>query len=126
MSGFTPTKRNTSSSELLQTDHLEQAGSAPHLSASAASHNYNYNLQVDKSQPQLSATPQPPSSAQLPFSTTNSPAKSGVGGHPNDSSIIKPPDQFRTNTEDHHPNMHGGEFTCDALKLLFSNHLSRL
>lgn len=125
MSGFTPTKRNTSSSELLQTDHLEQAGSAQHLSASAASHPYNYNLQVDKSQPQLASTPQPPSSAQLAFSVTNSPAKSGAGGHPQtDSSIIKPPDQFRTNTEDH-PNMHG-KFQANEFRNLFFSAMWRV
>lgn len=120
MSGFTPTKRNTSSSELLQTDHCEQGGSAHHLSASAASHNYNHSLQVDKSQPQLSGTPQPPSSAQLAFSVTNSPAKSG--GHPQtDSSIIKPPDQFRTNTEDQ-SNMHG-KFEAKGKQFSFENFL---
>ena len=100
MSGFTPVKRNTSSGEL-QTDHCED-GSTQHLSASAANH--NYNLQVDKSTPQ-------PSSAQLAFSATNSPAKSGH--QQADNSIIKPPDQFRTahfQSEDHQPIMHGKFF----------------
>lgn len=98
MSGFTPVKHNVSSSEL-QTDHCEQGGSAHHLSA--ASH--NYSSQVDnKSQPHLTSTPQP-SATQLPFSATNSPAKSG---HQQDS-IIKPPDQFRTANEEQHTTMHG-------------------
>lgn len=86
---FTPVKHNTSSSELLQTDHCEQSGSVQHLSASSHT---NYNLQVDnKSQPI--------------FSTSNSPAKK-VRHQQADNSIIKPPDQFRSGNEDQ-PTMHG-------------------
>lgn len=104
MSGrnFTPDfKHNISSSELQITDHCEPGGSAHHLSV--ASH--NYSSQIDnKSQPQLTSTPQPPA-AQIPFSATNSPAKIGLQ-KADPSSIIIPPDQFRSTIEDH-KTMHG-------------------
>jgi len=97
MSGFTPVKQNISSSELQTTDHCEPGGSAHHLSA--ASHNYTSSQVDNKSQPQLTSTPQP-SAAQISFS--DSPAKSGH----QDNSIIKPPDQFRSANEEQHSTMH--------------------